>query len=87
MDIILHLGAHRTGTTTFQALLRRNRERLGQLAIAVLEPERMRGGLANGLIGPPGPMTPEMLRRVKRSTGLIKIELARLRIPSVESSD
>lgn len=50
MDIVLHLGAHRTGTTTFQAYLKDNCDRLDQAGIAVWRPCHTRKGLFDGLI-------------------------------------
>lgn len=78
MDIVLHIGAHRTGNTTFQAYLRRNGEALFALRIAVWDPERMRGGLANGMIGQHRPLTPELVQKADRSAGLIRLEMQRL---------
>ncbi len=84
MDAILHLGAHRTGTTTLQAYLRRNREALLDLRIAVWEPERMRGGLANGLTGATGALTPQAMRTAGRSVGLMRLEMARLEMAGID---
>jgi hypothetical protein len=41
-DILLHLGAHRTGTTTFQDWLARNDSALADLGIGSLRPPRTR---------------------------------------------
>ena len=79
MDVILHLGAHRTGTTTFQAYLRRNRRALADLRIAVWEPDLLRNGFTTGLTGPDRPATPAQMRRAERSVGLIRLETERLR--------
>lgn len=78
MDIILHVGVHRTGTTTFQSYLRRNREALFDLRLAVWEPEQLRGGLANGMFGQGGPLTPDKMRKAGRAAGLIRLEIRRL---------
>ena len=74
MDVMLHLGAHRTGTTTFQSYLERNRTRLSQAGIAVWTPERTRGGLLAGLIHRPADINAEVARRAQRSTGLVQVE-------------
>lgn len=49
MDIILHLGAHRTATTTFQHYLRDQTEDLAAEGVTVWGPERMRGAIVPGL--------------------------------------
>lgn len=78
MDIILHLGAHRTGTVAFHSYLRANRAELARLRVAVWEPEMLRAGLGAGLTGPVLPPNPALQVRVQRSLGRIGIELARL---------
>lgn len=50
MDVILHLGAHRTATTTFQNYLRNNEFALLQRGIAVWEPRNTRKGLFHGVL-------------------------------------
>lgn len=42
LDLILHIGAHRTGTTAFQQLLARNNARLRQDGVAVWGPDVLR---------------------------------------------
>lgn len=54
MGIILHLGAHRTGTTTLQRVARRNAARLAAEGVAVWGPWKTRTGLLAGLFGPGG---------------------------------
>lgn len=49
MDVILHIGAHRTGTKTFQDYLRRHAEPLAQMHVGYWGPERTRRGLFSGL--------------------------------------
>lgn len=78
MDTILHIGAHRTGTTTLQQFLMRNRTELRQSGVAVWTPDQTRYGLFAGLIHRPHSITPQEERRGARSCGLIGIELARL---------
>ena len=79
MDIILHIGAHRTATTTLQQFLLRNRTELREAGVAVWGPEQTRNGLFAGLIQGPQSVTPQEERRGARSCGVISIELARLR--------
>lgn len=50
MDIILHLGAHRTATTSFQHYMRANRQDLETQGIAFWGPEVTRGGLLSGIL-------------------------------------
>ena len=42
MDVILHLGAHRTGTTTFQDYMRRHKERLAAQKVVFCGPRSSR---------------------------------------------
>ncbi len=50
MDVILHVGAHRTATTCFQNYLRENRERLAARGIGVWGPWCTRAGLLRGVL-------------------------------------
>jgi hypothetical protein len=79
MDINLHIGAHRTASTTFQRFLERNTAVLGQSQVEVWTPARTRKGLFSGLFERPEDVTDEIERRGNRSCGLISIELARAR--------
>ncbi len=83
VDIIVHLGAHRTATTTFQHFLRKNTDRLHLAGVAVWTPDRTRSGLFSGLIERPQTITDDVARRGRRSCGLIAIEMARLRQAAV----
>ncbi len=78
MDVILHVGAHRTGTTTLQRFLAANRAALAGHGIAVWGPERTRDGLFSGLVKAPHRITLEDERRGRRSCGMIRVELQRL---------
>lgn len=49
MDIVLHIGAHRTATTTFQSYLRRHLPELARMGIGVWGPLRTRKGLLSGI--------------------------------------
>ena len=76
MDLILHIGAHRTGTTTFQQYLQRNVIRLGDAGVEAWTPDRTRQGLFAGLLGPDDDMSgPAALRRAERATGLIRLRM------------
>lgn len=50
MEIVLHLGAHRTASTSFQHYLRRNAEALSGLGIGSWGPEVTRDGVLAGVI-------------------------------------
>lgn len=54
MEIILHAGAHRTASTTFQAYLAGNAAQLAGHGIGVWGPTRTRRGLLAGVNGGPG---------------------------------
>lgn len=79
MDITLHIGAHRCGTTTLQHFLNRNSEILNNSGIAVWTPERTRSGLFSGLIARPQDQNSLAERRAARSSGRIETEIALLR--------
>ncbi|MGA9253064.1 MAG: hypothetical protein WBV78_10480 [Roseobacter sp.] len=50
MDVILHLGAHRTATTSFQDYMRRHRDLLAEQGVAFWGPQRTRRGLHAGIL-------------------------------------
>ncbi|EIE48686.1 hypothetical protein [Salipiger aestuarii] len=52
MDVILHLGAHRAGATTFQTYLRGAEPQLAGQGVGVWGPWRTRKGLLHGLMDP-----------------------------------
>ena len=79
MDITLHIGAHRCGTTTLQHFLNRNSEILSHSGIAVWTPERTRSGLFSGLIARPQDQNSLAERRAARSSGRIETEITLLR--------
>lgn len=78
MDIILHLGAHRTGTTALHSYLRGNRAALARLKLALWDPEVLHRGLAAGMMGPVVPPNPALAARALRSVGRIGMRLAQL---------
>ncbi|MFD1508375.1 hypothetical protein [Lacimonas salitolerans] len=49
MDVILHIGAHRTASTSFQAYLRDNDAALTRQGVGAWGPRRTRGGLFAGI--------------------------------------
>jgi hypothetical protein len=74
MDIILHLGAHRTGSTSFQHYLRSNRARLAEDGTTVWEPHMLRTGLFNGLFARPQMVNGRELQR--RAMGRVQLHTA-----------
>lgn len=48
MDVILHLGAHRTGTATFQGYMRRHAKALAAQRVVFWGPRRARHGIYSG---------------------------------------
>lgn len=49
MKVILHIGAHRTGTTSLQAYIRRHADQLRACGVAFWGPQRTRKGLFSGI--------------------------------------
>lgn len=64
MEVILHIGAHRTGTTSFQNYVRTSRAVLDGQGIGFWGPWRTRNGLLDGIISPAD--TPEQATRAAR---------------------
>lgn len=75
MDVVLHIGVHRTGTTTVQRVMGASRETLVAGRIAYWGPKRLRGGLFQGLSDDPSQMLPWQARRRKRMAGRIKLAM------------
>ncbi|MEP1768651.1 MAG: hypothetical protein ABJJ53_18685 [Sulfitobacter sp.] len=76
MDIILHVGAHRTGSTSFQHYLRGNRARLAADGTAVWEPRELRRGLLDGLFTSPRMQNGRNLHR--RAVGRVRLKVAQV---------
>ncbi len=75
LDVILHIGAHRTGTTSFQRALQQNQHDLVKSGVTFWGPRTTRSGRFSGLLGPKKPETEKL---VERNRGVISIEIARL---------
>ncbi len=73
MDIILHLGVHRTGTTSFQHYMRDSADTLAQGAIGFWGPMRTRKSVFPGLF--PGPKTARGRSLSRRAEGRVRILL------------
>lgn len=76
MDVILHLGAHRTATTAFQTALRDQAVPLAAQGLAIWTPPATRGGLLAGVLPEPGLLAPD--RQLDRARGRIAMALDRL---------
>jgi len=74
MDIILHVGAHRSGSTSFQHYLRGNRARLMADGTALWEPNMLRKGLFDGLFAAPRMLNGRDLQR--RAMGRVRLHAA-----------
>lgn len=70
MDVTLHLGAHRTGTTTFQHFTRHHADELGAQGIGYWGPVRTRKSVFPGLFGGPGLAR----RRTGRAEGRVRLQ-------------
>lgn len=79
MEIMLHLGAHRCGSSSFQAFLWNNRAELSKRGLATWTPRRTRDGLLAGLIRNPADITIEDERKAIRSVGRVRVEVARIK--------
>lgn len=77
MDICLHLGAHRTGSTSLQIFFNENRKAFLRDDTTFWGPGRTRSGMFAGLIRDPNRLSPSDREIGTRSVGRIKIELAR----------
>ncbi|MBZ8118980.1 hypothetical protein KUD11_10005 [Roseovarius sp. LXJ103] len=75
MDILLHLGAHRTASTSFQHYLRRNVARLEAGGTAVWGPQVTRNGLLTGALPMPGIMS--AAEQFTRAKGRVSLALAK----------
>lgn len=76
MDVILHIGAHRCATTTFQNYLRQNTAWLRRDDTGFWGPRRTRGGLFQGLM----PAAAELLTGhdpQRRAVGRVRMNLER----------
>lgn len=78
MDIILHIGAHRTASTSFQAYLRANAAALDQEGLCFWGPLRTRKGLFAGIVPTNG--SPRLERQARMAKGRIALQIERARL-------
>lgn len=74
MDIILHIGAHRTATTSFQFYLRANRDVLTARQLGFWGPWRTRNGLLHGVAD-----RPESEAKARRAVGRVQLAVENAR--------
>lgn len=79
MEILLHLGAHRCASTTFQTYLWNNRIKLTGQGLTAWTPKRTRDGLMRGMIRHPALISVQDERHAMHSIGRLRVEMARLR--------
>ena len=75
MDVILHLGAHRTATTSFQRYLRANSGLLEAQRIGFWGPLRTRNGALKGVIADQGRLSPAA--QFSKAKGRISVQLTK----------
>lgn len=85
MDVTLHLGAHRTGTTTLQRYLEKNRDNLKEIGTEFWGPKQTRSGLFTGLEKKLDGLTELEIFRGERACDLIRLELDRLEMKGAKS--
>ena len=78
MDVIFHIGAHRTASTSFQAYLRANAPELAAQGLGFWGPMRTRGGLFTGII--PSSTSPRPERQARMAKGRIALHSERARL-------
>ncbi len=76
MELVLHIGAHRTATTAFQKFLEHNAAALAAEKVTALGSSVTRAGLLTGLMCHPRTSNAEKDRRAHRACGLLHLMLA-----------
>jgi hypothetical protein len=79
MDVILHVGGHRTATTTLQRVLSKNNGAMQADRIAYWGPKRTRSDLFLGLLGNTDLAMPALGCRTDQAADQIALEIAALR--------
>jgi len=70
LEILLHIGAHRTATTTLQRMMGQGRPAMQDTGLAYWGPKRCRGGLFDGLYGATVALPPRRPGRALRRVAL-----------------
>lgn len=79
MDVILHIGAHRTASTSFQAYMRCNAQELARQGTGFWGPKRTRGGVLSGVIPVLSPVPPKRQLKLARGRILTQIGMVEAR--------
>mgnify|MGYP000008374621 CR=1 FL=1 len=74
MNVLLHIGAHRCATTSFQEYLRLNTDELNARKIGFWGPSRTRNGLFDGIV--PGPRASTGRNPQRRAAGRVQMHLS-----------
>lgn len=77
MDVVLHIGAHRTATTTFQGYLAENRAALARMGVTAWGPKETRDGLLTGVMPVDSPRPPQ--EQLDRARARVAINIAKER--------
>ncbi len=83
MKVVLQLGAHRTGNTSFHHYLSENKTKLQERGIAVWGPDQTRNGLLTGVI--PVASRPNPAEQFRRAKTRIKLQLAQAEAKGYET--
>lgn len=73
MEITLHLGAHRTASSSLQCALERARPKLRRRGVGVWGPSKLRKGMLAGVYGDPGRLTVQRARLLARARGRVAV--------------
>lgn len=73
MDVVLHLGAHRTGVASLQSFLADNARVLEERRVSLWGRDMTRSGIYSGLIRRPDRIGQELELRGRRSIGIINV--------------
>ncbi len=82
--ITLHLGAHRTATSSLQRMLDRDAVALNATGIAIWGPKRTRTGLLTGVMGDPGRREGRRDVQARRAAGRVSMQRADLAADGVQ---
>mgnify|MGYP001469479891 CR=1 FL=1 len=84
VEVYLHIGAHRTGTSALQAWMVQNADLMARHGTVLWGPERTRGGLFAGLIKRPDLLTHDDITQARRSATALRMDIDRLRDRGVQ---
>lgn len=82
MDVILHIGAHRTASTSFQFYMRENAQALVEEGVGFWGPLRTRNGVLTGVVPVPGGLRPQ--KQMRLAKGRIGVHCERAQANGVQ---